>query len=246
MKKKIISRKEFFKNSEKYKKKISLNKKVIKLANNLMIESDRENWSYQHTWMNEPMLQTPEDIIKLQEIIFNHKPKILLEVGVAWGGLLLFLDTISEKARINKIIGIDIFIPKNLKDRLKNKISNRVKLFTSSSINPNLIKKLKNLIKDKKCLVHLDSDHTEKHVLNELFFYDKILKKNDIIIVGDTIINYIPNQKHRIRQWNRKENPKTALDKFLKVNKKYKILKQLSSNLLLTNNFLGHIIKIKN
>ena len=66
MKKKIISRKEFFINSEKFKKNITKNKKVQKLANSLMIESDKENWAYQHTWMNEPMLQTPEDIIKFQ------------------------------------------------------------------------------------------------------------------------------------------------------------------------------------
>ena len=72
MKKKIISRKEFFINSEKFKKNITKNKKVQKLANSLMIESDKENWAYQHTWMNEPMLQTPEDIIKFQEMIFEY------------------------------------------------------------------------------------------------------------------------------------------------------------------------------
>ena len=246
MKKKIITRKEFFKNSEKFKKKISLNKNVKKLANSLYIESDKENWAYQHTWMNEPMLQTPEDVIKLQEIIFKYKPKVLIEVGVAWGGLLLFLDTISRKAKIKKLIGIDIFIPQNLINRLKRKISSNVSLFKTSSINPTLKTKLKKIIKNRKCLVHLDSNHTEKHVFDELIFYDKILKKGDIIIVGDTIINYIPNQKHRVREWNNKKNPKTALDKFLKKNKKYKILKKLSNNFLLKNNILGHIIKSKN
>ncbi len=246
MKKKIISRKEFFINSKKFKKNISKNRKVQKLANLLMIESDKENWAYQHTWMNEPMLQTPEDIIKFQEIIFKYKPKILLEVGIAWGGLLLFLDTIREKAKIKKIIGIDIFIPNTLKNRLNKKLSRDVNIFHSSSIDHKLIPKLKKLIKKNKCLVHLDSNHTEEHVLKELIFYDKILKKNDLIIVGDTIINYIPNQKHRVREWNSKKNPKTALDKFLNINKKYKIVKDLSNNLLLSNNFLGHIIKLKN
>ena len=65
--------------------------------------------------MNEPMLQTPEDIIKLQEIIFKYKPKIIIEVGIAWAGTLLFLETIRIKANIKKIIGIDIFIPNSLK-----------------------------------------------------------------------------------------------------------------------------------
>ena len=246
MKKKIISRKQFFINSNNFKKSITKNKKVQKLANSLMIESDKENWPYQHTWMNEPMLQTPEDIIKFQEMIFEYKPKVLIEVGIAWGGLLLFLDSIREKARIKKIIGIDIFIPNSLRNRLNKKISKKVKIFNSSSTDDKLISKLKNLIKNQRCLVHLDSNHTEEHVFNELICYDKILKKGDLIIVGDTIINYIPNQKHRVREWSNKKNPKTALDKFLKINKKYKIINHLSNNLLLSNNYLGHIIKLKN
>ena len=94
-------------------------------------------------------------------------------------------------------------------------------------------------------LVHLDSDHTETNVLKELIAYDKILKKGDHIIVGDTIINYIPKQKHRPRDWGPKNNPKTALDKFLKMNNKYKINKHFSYNLILSNNYLGHIEKIK-
>ncbi len=246
MKKKIISRKQFFKNSELYKKKMSNNSKVQKLANQLIVHSDRNNWSYQHTWMNEPMLQTPEDIIKIQEIIFKYKPTIIFEIGIAWGGMLLYLDTIKEKANIKKIIGVDIFIPKDLRDRLNKKKSNSVQIIKTSSIDEKLTKKFKKIKGNNKCLVHLDSNHTEEHVLNELRFYDKILNKNDLIIVGDTVINYIPIQKHRIREWNKKKNPKTALDKFLKENKNYKIIKNLSFNLLLTNNKFGHIIKTRN
>ena len=70
----------------------------------------------------------PLFIIKFQEMIFQYKPKILIEVGIAWGGLLLFLDSIKEKAKIKKIIGIDIFIPDSLKNRLNKKISKDVKI----------------------------------------------------------------------------------------------------------------------
>ena len=78
--KKKSQEKNFSKMQRNFKNKISRNTKVQKLANSLMIESDKNNWSYQHTWMNEPMLQTPEDIIKMQEIIFKYKPKIIIEV----------------------------------------------------------------------------------------------------------------------------------------------------------------------
>ena len=124
---------------------MSNNSKVQKLANQLIVHSDRNNWSYQHTWMNEPMLQTPEDIIKIQEIIFKYKPTIIFEIGIAWGGMLLYLDTIKEKANIKKIIGVDIFIPKDLRDRLNKKKSNSVQIIKTSSIDEKLTKKFKKI-----------------------------------------------------------------------------------------------------
>ena len=246
MKKKIISHKEFFIRSNKFKKKLFLDNKVKKLSKKLYIQSDKLNWSYQHTWNGEPLLQTPEDVVKMQELIFEVKPDIILEVGVAWGGMMLFYDTLANILPIKKILGIDIFIPKDLKRRLHDKASKKVKLIEKSSTEKKLLNYLKNERKNnKKMLVHLDSNHTESNVLEELIAYDKILMKGDHIIVGDTIINYIPKQKHRPREWGPRNNPKTALDKFLKMNKKYKINKHFSYNLILSNNYLGHIEKIK-
>tara|TARA_Y100000768_G_scaffold386571_2_gene375299 strand:- start:291 stop:1031 length:741 start_codon:yes stop_codon:yes gene_type:complete len=246
MKKKIISHKEFFLRSSKFKKNLFLNKKIKKLSKQLYIQSDKLNWSYQHTWNGEPLLQTPEDVVKMQEVIFKIKPDIILEIGVAWGGMMLFYDTLSRVLPIKKIIGVDIFIPRDLKNRINNKVTSKVSLIEKSSTDIKLLelfKKQRN--KHKKMLVHLDSDHTEENVLRELIAYDKILKKGDHLIVGDTIINYIPKQKHRPRNWGPFNNPKTALDKFLKLNKNYKINVNFSHNLILSNNYLGHIEKIK-
>ncbi len=246
MKKKIITRKEFFKRSLAYKKKLFSDKKIKKQAKELYIRSDKLNWSYQHTWFDEPLLQTPEDVLKMQEVIFKVKPDLIIEVGVAWGGMILFYDTLSRVLPIKKIIGVDIFIPENLNRRLKNKVTNKVKLIKSMSTEKKLLQYFTNLRrKSKRAIVHLDSDHTEENVFKELIAFDKILKKGDHIIVGDTIINYIPEQKHRPRAWGPKNNPKTALDKFLKINNRFKIHKSFSHNLILSNNYLGHIEKIK-
>lgn len=245
MKKKIITRTTFFKRAKSYQKKLSIDKKVKKISRQLYILSDQHNWSYQHSWMGEPMLQTPEDVIKMEKIIFEHKPKIIFEIGVCWGGMLLFYDNIAKSHDIEKILGVDIFVPKNLRLRLKGKVSKKVILKQFSSIDEKYLNYYKRIKGKKKVLIHLDSNHTQDHVLSELRLFDKVTKKGDIIIVGDTIINYIPNQKHRIREWNNKRNPKTALDIFFKENKKYKLITDYSENSLLTNNPYSHIIKIR-
>ena len=142
MKKKIISLKEFLKRKNIWRKKIYRNNKIKNLKKKLYIETDKLNYSYTHTWLGEPILQTPEDIITQQEILFRTKPEVIIETGVCWGGSILFYDMMSKILPIKKIIGIDVFIPESLKKRLKNKCK-KLTLFEEDSTNSNLIKKLK-------------------------------------------------------------------------------------------------------
>jgi len=118
-------------------------------------------------------------------------------------------------------------------------------LLEADSLHSETLKKIMKIIKkNKRTLIHLDSNHTKNHVYNELCKYSKLLKKNDIIIVGDTIIENIPTQKHRPRPWGKGNNPKNALDDFLKENKNFKIIKEISNKQLLSNNPYGYIKKI--
>ena len=93
-----------------------------------MLDIDKSNYMYLFSWNNEPLLQTPEDLIVLQEIIAKNKPEIIIELGVVWGGIILYLDSLAKSFPIKKIIGIDIFMPNDLKKRLTNKISKKVEL----------------------------------------------------------------------------------------------------------------------
>lgn len=244
-KKTIINKSSFFKKSIKFQNKLQKNKKIQKISRELYILSDKNNWSYQHKWMGEPMLQLPEDLLKIENIIFDHKPQIIFEIGVCWGGMLLFFDSISNSYSIKKILGIDIFLPKDLVKRLKKKISKKVIIKNYSSLDKSKIDFFKKIKNNKKVLIHLDSNHTHDHVLEELRLFDQVTTKGDIIIVGDTILDHIPNQKHRIRDWSSTNNPRTALREFLKENNKFKILKDYSKNLLLSNNPNAHLLKIK-
>ena len=246
MKKKIISKKQFVKNKNIWIKKFNKNSNIKKISKKLWVESDKHNYSYFFSWHGETILQTPEDIIILQEIISSLKPEVIIEVGVAWGGTMLFYDSLSKQNNIKKIIGIDIYIPEHLKKSIIKKSKNKnTSLYEGDSTSLKLFEKIKKKIKNYRgILIHLDSNHTKDHVLKELNLFSKLCKKNDVIIVGDTMIEYIPKQKHRIREWGKGNNPKNALDIFLKQNKTFKIDNKICDKQMFTNNPKGYIKKI--
>ena len=244
MKKNIISLKEFEKRRGIWEKKLSKSKIVKNLSKKLYIESDKFNLSYLHSWFGEPILQTPDDIITQQELIFKTRPEVIIETGVCWGGSTLLYNSLSKELPIKKIIGIDIFIPSNLKKRLEKKCGKKLLLINGDSTDKKIVDRIKKITrKFKKFYIHLDSNHSFEHVYKELKIYSKFLKKDNYIIASDTIVNEIPKQLHRPREWNRKNNPFTALKVFLKENKNlFKIDNEIYSKLLLSNQKKGYLI----
>lgn len=245
-KQKIISLKQFLNRKKIWKQKIFNSQKIKKLKKELYIETDKLNFSYTHTWLGEPILQTPDDILTQQEIIFKTKPEVIIETGVCWGGSILFYNLMSKVLPIKKIIGIDVFIPKALKKRLIKKCDKKLILIEKDSTNLDLINDLKKKLKKfKNFYIHLDSNHTHEHVLKELELYSKFLKKNNYIVADDTIVNEIPNQIYRPRPWSNKRNPMTAVKEFLKNHKNFKIDHSLNYNHLISSSPGGYLLKKK-
>ena len=245
-KKNIISYITFNKLREKWKKALYNNKIVKSLSKKLFMEADKCHFHYLQSWNGEALIQTPDDILALQEIIYKTRPEVIIEVGVAWGGSLLFYHTLSKDVVIKKIIGIDIFIPNDLKKRIKKKTNNtkKILLLEGSSLDKNLISYLIKITKKyKSFLIHLDSNHTSEHVFNELKVYSKFLNSKNYLIVGDTVLANIPNQKHRPRDWSANNNPMTALNLFLKNNKSFKIDYSINYRQIFTNQPAGYIFK---
>ena len=119
MQKKIISKTKFLKLNAESAKKMAMNKALKQEANKVLFEADKFRWMHQTTWLGEPILNLPQDMFAIQEIIWKTKPEYIIEVGVAWGGSLLFQSMLMDYTGGKKIIGIDIFIPNDLKQRLK-------------------------------------------------------------------------------------------------------------------------------
>lgn len=248
--KNIISKKEFLHLNKQASKKMSKDKNLQINALKVLIEADKKyRWLHQQSWLGEPCLNLPEDMFALQEIIINTKPDYIIETGVAWGGSILFGASMIKLIGGKKIIGIDTFMPLNVKKRiLKHKfLSNNIKLISGDSTSEATIKKIKQIIKDsKKVLVILDSNHTHEHVLKELNLYSKLITKGNYLICADTIVEFIPKQTHRKRAWGPGNNPYSALKVFLKSKKnRFKIDKDICNKLLFTNHPKGYLYAIK-
>ena len=234
-----MNNKNFEKRNKDFIKELGSNKSLKKLSNKWMMESSLYEYSYHFSWLGLPIIQFPQDIIALQEIIWRIKPDLIIETGIARGGSLIFSASILQLLGKGNVLGIDIQIRKeNMKKILEHPLSKRIKMIEGSSIDENVIKKVHKISeKNKKILLVLDSNHSHSHVLSELKAYSKLVKKGSYIIVFDTRIEDIPKKYSKILMkgnWSKKDNPKTAVYEFLKQNKRFKIDNAIEDKLLIT------------
>lgn len=249
MQKRIFTKEEFHCHLIDSGKKMAADGKLKKDAIDVLVRADQYNWIHQASWFGEPILNLPQDLFALQDIIYKTRPEYIIEVGVAWGGSLLFYSTLMNiLGGGKKIIGIDTFVPDDLKERIAShgKLSEMIEWIVGSSVEYNTIDKIKKIVgNSRNVMIILDSYHTHDHVLKELRLYSPFVGKGYYLICCDTIVEYIPVQKHRSRPWGPENNPKTALNVFLRENDRFKVDKDLENKLLLTCNPSGYLEAIK-
>ena len=244
----MYTREEFEKMRLESAKKMAKDSKLQKDAVDVLVRADRYNWIHQTNWFGEPILQLPQDLFALQEIIFNTRPKYIIELGVAWGGILLFYSTLMQVLGGERVIGVDIYIPEDLKQRIYShgELSKRITLINNSSVEKKTVEQIKTIIGgSREVMVVLDSNHTHEHVLKELRLYSPLVGKGHYVICDDTLIEYIPEQEHRPRPWGPGNNPKTALDQFLKENDRFIVDNTIGNKLLLSCNPGGYLVCIE-
>jgi cephalosporin hydroxylase len=193
-------------------------------------------YTYNFTWFGRPIIQLPEDIIAIQEIILNTKPDIIIETGVAHGGGLILYASLLELLGKGTVIGVDIEIRKHNREALeKHPLFKRITLIEGSSTENTIFNKVTELCSSSKnVMVILDSDHTHAHVLRELELYSMLVKKNGYLIVFDTGIEDVDDKGYPDRPWGKGNNPKTAVWEFLKKNDRFVIDKEIENKLLIT------------
>ncbi len=213
------------------------NDTFISAARAFVKESILPKYSYNFFWLGRPIIQFPQDIIAAQEIIWEVKPDLIIETGIAHGGSLIFYASILELLEGDgRVLGIDIDIREHNRVEIeKHPMFKRIDMLEGSSIDEKIAKQVYDFAKDKKkILVVLDSMHIHDHVLKELKLYSPLVTKGSYLVVFDTIIEDMPEDFFPDRPWGKGNNPKTAVWEFLKANNRFEIDKEIENKLLIT------------
>jgi len=194
-------------------------------------------YSYNFTWLGRPIIQFPQDIIAMQEIIWAVKPDLIVETGIARGGSLIFYASMLELiGGDGQALGIDIDIRKHNRVEIEqHPVSKRVRMIEGSSTSEAVVKQVYRFAEGRKCvMVVLDSAHTHDHVLKELHLYSGLVTKGSYLVVFDTIVEDLPEDFFPDRPWGKGNNPKTAVREFLKSNDRFVVDQEVENKLLIT------------
>jgi cephalosporin hydroxylase len=191
-----------------------------------------QKYLYSFSWMGRPIIQNPEDMIRMQEVIYSIKPDYIIETGIAHGGSLVYYASLLHTMGNGRVVGVDIEIrPHNRKKIEDHKLFDLIDLVEGSSTDTSILKQVDNIVgNDKKIIVILDSAHDYNHVLNELKLYSKFVSKGSYIVVTDGSQEYLhktPRAKRDypvyVDTWE-KNNPKKAAEKFVSENQNFEIV----------------------
>lgn len=217
-----------------------------------ILQSLSDNYSYNFSWMDRPIIQYPQDIVAMQEIIWTTRPDLIIETGIAHGGSLIFsasmlalLDmteaihtgTTMDPTRSKRLVlGVDIDIRAHNRTAIEeHPMGSRIRMLQGSSIAPETVAEVKAIAEGfERILVCLDSMHTHTHVLSELEAYAPLVSSGSYCIVFDTIIEDMPADAFPDRPWGKGNNPKTAVREFLQSHAEFAVDKTVPNKLLIT------------
>lgn len=176
-----------------------------------------QKYSYTFTWLQRPIIQLPEDMFRIQEIIYRIKPDIIIETGIAHGGSLIYYASLCKLMGKGRVIGIDIEIRKHNRSAIEShQMSAYISLIEGDSTDRTIVNQIKSMVKkDETVLVILDSCHSKQHVLDELEAYHDLVSPGSYIVATDGILRDLHDVPCGYNSWI-KENPSEAVDEFIR------------------------------
>lgn len=218
------------------------------LANRFVRETGHDQYTYHFDWLGLPIIQLPQDIVAIQEIIWRTKPDIIIETGIARGGsLILSASMLHLLNGSGKVIGIDIDIRAHNRAAIEaHPLASRVHMLEGSSIDPAIVAQAQAMIPaNSRVMVILDSNHTHDHVLRELELYAPLVTQGCYLLVMDTSIDDMPADYFPNRPWGVGNNPKTAVHAFLPTTDRFVIDHAIHDKLLITVAHDGYLLCVK-
>jgi cephalosporin hydroxylase len=183
-------------------------------------------YTYNFTWLGRPVIQFPQDLAALQEIIWSTRPDLIIETGIAHGGSLIFHASILHLlGNEGRVLGVDIDIRDHNRAEIEtHPLFERIDMIQGSSIEDNIaVRVAETASKAGQVMVVLDSNHTHAHVLRELELYAPLVTRDCYLVVCDTLIEDMPDGSFPDRSWGKGDNPRTALNAFLETTDRFEI-----------------------
>lgn len=244
-------------------KQAAANDELKDSARNFMYKSIAAQYSYNWFWLGRPIIQYPQDICAMQELVWQIKPDVIIETGIAHGGslvlsasLLSMLDycdatiagEILDPARPKRrVIGVDIDIRAHNRNAIEaHPFANRITMIQGSSIEPDIVAQVKAVSTGaKKVMVCLDSNHTHDHVLAELQLYAPLVSVGSYCVVFDTIIERLPQEMYPDRPWGPGNNAMTAVDAYLRSTPAFRIDDKMDAKLQISVAPRGYLQRVE-
>ena len=226
-------------------------------------EIARHKYTYNFAWMGRPIIQLPQDIVAMQELIWHIKPDLIIETGIAHGGSLIFsasmlalLDmtdafvsgtSLDPRQSKRKVLGIDIDIRAHNKAAIQaHPMASRIQMIQGSSVSTDIVSQVREIAAGySRVMVCLDSNHTHDHVLAELEAYAMLTSVGSYCVVFDTLIEDLPSVLSANRPWDVGNNPKTAVWEYLKKNSEFIVDKSIQDKLLITVAPDGYLKRVR-
>jgi cephalosporin hydroxylase len=243
--------------------KMAQDKSLASGARDFFLMANLAKYSYHFDWLSRPIIQYPQDIIAMQELIWRVRPDLIIETGIAHGGslilsasMLAMLDmcdaieagvTLDPAKSKRLVLGIDIDIRAHNRAAIEaHPMASRIRMIQGSSVAPEVVAQVRDVAAGYRCvLVCLDSNHTHDHVLAELQAYAPLTSVDSYCVVFDTVVEDMPAEMFPDRPWGPGDNPKTAVWEYLKTHPEFEIDKSIQHKLLITVAPDGYLKRIK-
>jgi len=247
-----VQEKEFFDNCKNEIMNQGQDQDLKSSALDLALKAAKHRYVYHFSWMGRPIIQCPEDMVAMQELIWAVKPDLIIETGIAHGGSLVLNASLlallemsdAQEQRITfdpckpkrKVLGIDIDIRAHNREAIEaHPMASRIQMLQGSSVDPEILAQVKDIAGQyKRILVSLDSNHTHEHVLAELEAYAPMVSPGSYCIVFDTVVENMPPELCEGRPWGPGNSPMTAVHEYLDAHPEFEMDRMVEDKLLIT------------
>lgn len=237
--------------------------KLNSLAHDWIFHSMQEKYLYNFDWLGRPIIQYPEDMVAVQELVWKIRPTMIIETGIAHGGslvlsasMLALLDycdaaesgsSLTPRQSKRRVVGVDIDIRDHNRRAIEaHPLSHMISMVEGSSIDPSTVDKVRQFVSGhERVMVFLDSNHTHEHVLQELKLYGVMTSIGSYCVVFDTFVEDMPPKYFADRPWDKGNSPKTAVEAFVQIDDRFVIDRGIDQKLLITVAPSGYLKRVK-